>query len=126
MLVFSKLVKPEDLNPANTLFGGTLMSWIDEGCALYAMNTLKTKRIVTLKVSELLFKTPARQGDIVEVDCTTEKIGTTSLTVFCRVLKEKFEEEKEIISECTIVFVAVDEDGKPTAHGKGAKWKYGE
>ena len=34
---YRKLVKPEDLNAANSLFGGTLMAWIDEACVLYAM-----------------------------------------------------------------------------------------
>jgi len=40
-----KLIKPEDLNGRNTLFGGALLGWIDEEAGIYARtNTEKWTR----------------------------------------------------------------------------------
>jgi len=38
-----KLIKPEDLNGRNTLFGGGLLAWIDEECAIYCACQMKTR-----------------------------------------------------------------------------------
>ena len=62
-----KWVKPEDLNPNNSLFGGRLLQWIDEEAALYAMIQLENKKITTKFMSEIDFVSSAKQGDIVEL-----------------------------------------------------------
>ena len=62
-----KWVKPEDLNPNNTLFGGRLLQWIDEEAALYAMIQLDNRKIVTKYMSEIDFISAPKQGDIVEI-----------------------------------------------------------
>ncbi len=112
---FRKIVKPEHLNAANTLFGGTLVAWIDEACAMYAMCQMQTKRLVTLKISEMLFKKPARQGDILEFICTSGKVGNTSFTIDCKVMTKAIlpGEVPTEIAHCEIIFVAVDENGRP-------------
>ena len=115
---YRKLVKPEDLNAADTLFGGTLMAWIDEACALYAMCQMQTRRVVTLKISEVLFKTPSQQGDILEFVCQPKKYGRTSLTISCSVITKIVVpgETARHIASCETVFVAVDENGRPTPY----------
>jgi hypothetical protein len=61
-----KWVKPEDLNPNGTLFGGSLLRWIDEEAAIYAISQLDNQRVVTKFMSEINFVSSARQGDIIE------------------------------------------------------------
>ena len=80
-----KWVKPEDLNPNSTLFGGRLLAWIDEEIALYAIIQLESPRIVTKHMSEINFRSSAKQGDIVEIGIDVVKFGTTSLTLMCEV-----------------------------------------
>lgn len=46
-----KWVKPEDLNPNGTLFGGSLLRWIDEEAAIYAIIQLGNQRVVTKYIS---------------------------------------------------------------------------
>jgi len=113
---YRKLVKPEDLNAADSLFGGTLMAWMDEACALYAMCQMQTRRVVTLKISEVLFKTPAQQGDILEFVCQPVRFGRTSFTIACSVTTKVVVpgETSRHIATCETVFVAVDEKGRPT------------
>ena len=62
-----KWVKPEDLNPNGTLFGGRLLEWIDEEAALYTIVQLENPHVVTKFITEIDFKSSAREGDIVEI-----------------------------------------------------------
>lgn len=118
VMTFRRVVKPEHLNAANTLFGGTLMAWMDEGCALYAMCQMKTKRIVTLKVSEVMFRKPVRQADLLEFKCSPVRYGNSSFTLKCIVERKEIgtEAARDIVAECEMVFVSVGEDGRPVPY----------
>jgi acyl-CoA hydrolase len=111
-----KWVKPEDLNPNGTLFGGQLLAWIDEEVALYTIIQLENTRIVTKHMSEINFISSAKQGDIIEIGINVVRFGTTSLTVKCEARNMMTRET--IISIDTITMVNLGSDGKPKAHGK--------
>jgi acyl-CoA hydrolase len=111
-----KWVKPQDLNPNGTLFGGQLLAWIDEELALYSIVQLENSRVVTKHMSEINFKSSARQGDIVEIGIDVVKFGTTSLVLKCAVRNMMTREIIITIDHTTMV--NLDEDGKPKPHGK--------
>lgn len=111
-----KLIKPEDLNANNTLFGGSLLRWLDEEAAIYAIIQLGTNRCVTKFMSEINFISSAKQGDIVELGIKAVHFGTTSLTLTCQV-RNKIT-QKMILTIDKMVFVSVDEHGVPTPHGR--------
>ena len=111
-----KLVKPEDLNAGGTLFGGTLLRWIDEEAAIYVMCKLESNKVVTKYMSEINFVNPARTGDVIEIGLETIKFGKSSITVKC-VARVK-ETQKIIITIDHIVFVHLDENLNPSPHGK--------
>jgi len=111
-----KWVKPEDLNPNGTLFGGKLLAWIDEELALYAIIQLENSRIVTKHMSEINFRSSAKQGDIIEIGISVVKFGTTSLTLKCEA-RNMMTRETIITIESTTM-VSLGTDGKPQAHGK--------
>lgn len=111
-----KWVKPEDLNPNGTLFGGRLLAWLDEELALYTIIQLENSRIVTKYMSEINFRSSARQGDIIEIGIDVVKFGNTSLTLKCEARNMMTRET--IISIDSITMVNLDNDGKPKAHGK--------
>ena len=111
-----KWVKPEDLNPNNTLFGGKLLAWIDEEVGLYSIIQLENPRIVTKHMSEINFKSSAKKGDIIEIGIDIVKFGHTSLTLKCEV--RNIMTRETIISIDSITMVSLGEDGKPAAHGK--------
>src|SRR5690554_7433241 len=110
-----KWVKPEDLNPNGTLFGGTLLRWIDEEAVIYAIIQLGNPRVVTKFVSEINFVSSARQGDIIEMGIKATNFGRTSITLTCEV-RNKIT-KKSILTIERLVFVNVDEDGNPFPHG---------
>ena len=114
ILSAQRLVVYSDLNAAGRLFGGRLMAWIDEATAMAAMRIMGTKRVVTKKFGEVVFEAPGLLGDFVEIWCKPEKEGTTSLTLHCRVIVRKIEPpESRQISSSTVVYVAIDEAGRP-------------
>ena len=111
-----KWVKPEDLNPNGTLFGGRLLQWIDEEAALYAIIQLENKRVVTKYMSDINFVSSAKQGDIIEIGIEVSNFGKSSLTLRCEVRNKMTREV--IISIDKITMVNLGEEGKPTSHGK--------
>ncbi len=111
-----KLIKPGDLNPRNTLFGGALLRWIDEEASIYAMTKLNSKRVVTKYMSEIDFVSSAQQGDLIEIGLQFNKVGRTSISFSCEV--RNIFTKAAIIKIDNIVFVHVDEQGVAKAHGK--------
>lgn len=109
-----KLIKPQDLNAHGTLFGGTVLSWIDEEASIFVSCQLGRGNLVTKFMSEIDFVSSATLGDIVEIGMETVKFGKSSITVKC-VVRNKFSKQ-EIIKIDKIVFVHLDEKGRPTPH----------
>ena len=111
-----KWVKPEDLNPNGTLFGGRLLEWIDEEAAMYTIIQLENPGIVTKFMSEINFKSSAQKGDIVEIGIEVVNFGKSSITLQCEVRNKMTRET--IITIDKIIMVNLDKDGKPVPHGK--------
>ncbi len=111
-----KWVKPEDLNPNGTLFGGSLLRWIDEEAAIYAIVQLDNQKVVTKLISEVNFVSSAEQSDIIELGITATAFGRTSITMRC-VVRNKIT-HKNILTIERMVFVNMGPDGKPAPHGK--------
>ena len=111
-----KWVKPEDLNPNQTLFGGQLLAWIDEEAALYTIIQLENSKVVTKFMSEINFMGSAKQGDIIEIGIEVLKFGGSSLTLKCEVRNKMT--RATILTVEKIIMVNLGNDGKPTHHGK--------
>lgn len=111
-----KWVKPEDLNPNGTLFGGRLLEWIDEEAALYTIIQLENQKVVTKYMSEVNFMASAKQGDIVEIGIKVVKFGNSSITLNCKVRNKMTRET--IITVDNIIMVNLGNDGEPKPHGK--------
>ncbi|PBQ33001.1 acyl-CoA thioesterase [Sphingobacteriaceae bacterium] len=111
-----KLIRPEDLNANGTLFGGSLLRWIDEEAAIYTIIQLDNSKVVTKFMSEINFVSSARQGDIIEMGIEATAFGKTSITLSCEV-RNKIT-HKSILTIEKMVFVNVNEAGEPAPHGK--------
>ena len=111
-----KWIKPNDLNPNSSLFGGRLLEWIDEEAALYSTIQTENHRMVTKYMSEIEFVSSAKQGDIIEIGIDVVKFGKSSITLMCEVRNKMT--RKTIIKIGKIVMVGLDENGQPKPHGK--------
>ncbi len=111
-----KWIKPQDLNPNQTLFGGRLLEWIDEEAALYACIQLENKRVVTKYINEINFVSSAKQGDVIEIGIDVVRFGKSSLTLACEVRNKMT--RQTIIKIDEIIMVNLNENGQPSPHGK--------
>ncbi len=114
-----RLIMQAHLNAAERLFGGMLMAWVDESAALFTMEIVRTGRIVTKKISEVIFEEPAYPGDILEFQFRVGAVGRTSITLECRVQGRTPGEHdnRRSILACDLVFVVLDRNGRPSPHG---------
>jgi acyl-CoA hydrolase len=110
-----KWVRPEDLNANGTLFGGSLLKWIDEEATIYAILQLGNRRVVTKIISEINFLASAIEGDLIEMGLVATKFGTSSITMRAEV--RNMVTRKLILTVDHIVFVGLDANGRPVPHG---------
>ena len=110
-----KLVTHEDLNPRGYLHGGQLLKWIDEEGGIHAALELQTGLIVTKFISEIDFKFPVIQGDVVEIGMQTLEIGNTSVTLACDV--RSLQADRVVCSIDKMVYIRVNKYGLPKSHG---------
>ena len=107
--------RPRDANMGGTIFGGWLMSYVDIAGSVPAVERAKGA-VVTRAVDSFEFKKPVFVGDL--VSCYAEVIGTGKSSVRVRVevyaeRMHKGEVECVKVTEATLVYVAIDEHGKP-------------
>lgn len=107
------LAEPSTVNFGGKVHGGTVMKWIDE--AGYACATSWAKRYcVTVFVGGIRFHRPVRIGDLVEVEAKLAYTGSTSMNISVEVRSGDMKSgQLQTTTECLIVFVSVDENGKP-------------
>ena len=107
------LAEPGTVNFGGKVHGGTVMKWIDE--AGYACASRWSKRYcVTVSVGGLRFQRPILIGSLVEVEARLAYTGTTSMNIAVEVRSGDLKTgHMEVITECLVVFVALDLDGKP-------------
>jgi uncharacterized protein (TIGR00369 family) len=113
--VVERLVRPEHLNGAGTIFGGILLAWIDEAAAIAVMKKLRSPNIATVAMSEVHFMRPIRSGSLVRIHLTVVAIGCTSITL--RACADTHGCRQPVIIVERIVFVALDSEGRPHPHG---------
>ena len=114
-----KLIKYEDLNSRGSLFGGQLLKWIDEEASIYTVCQLETNKIVTKLMSEINFMKPAYLNDMIEIGVDVVSFGRTSITL--EVVARIKDTKNEILKIDEMVFVSIDENGRPIPHGKTEK-----
>lgn len=112
---YQKWLRPEDLNASGSLSGGKLIGWIDDQCAVYSHRILGRASVATRTISGIHFINPARQNDIIDVRIAPRRFGTSSIELTADVIE--LDSGRAIARVDSIVFVSVDEDGRPIAHG---------
>lgn len=109
----TKLVLPPDTNHLGTIFGGKVLSYIDEIAAIAAMKHSKNV-VVTASIDTVNFLSSARVGDILILEGVVVSTGRTSMEVYVKVECEHIEtRERRITTTSFLTMVAIDQDGKP-------------
>jgi len=113
-VVMTELILPHHTNALNSVFGGTIMSWIDIAAAISAGKHCK-KDVVTASIDALHFIAPIYVGWVVEVYARVTYVGKTSMEVGVRVEATAPKSTKRVhTATAYLTFVALDDDGKAT------------
>jgi len=108
-------VLPPDTNALGTLFGGKLMAHIDDVAAIAATRHAR-KQVVTASTDSVDFLAPVKVGHFISVEAFVTWTHRTSMEVFVKVMTEDVESgNKTICTTAFLTFVALNEDGVPTA-----------
>ncbi|RPH92642.1 acyl-CoA thioesterase [candidate division KSB1 bacterium] len=109
--VSSKMCKTLDVGLRRTLFGGNMMAWMDEAASILAHKHTGEEAMVTLKFGEIRFVHPVKEGHIVDFFVDNVKVGRTSISFDL----EGWTDQKNLVVKTSVVFVAVDKNGRPKA-----------
>lgn len=112
--IMTELVFPTDTNHHGTMFGGTVMKYIDKISAIAAIRHCR-KPVVTASTDSLDFVSPIRMGEAVELEAFVTWTHRSSMEVYVVVRAENlFTGERRVTVTAFSTFVALDELGKPT------------
>lgn len=110
----TKLVLPPDTNHMGTIFGGTVLAYIDEIAAITAMKHSKNV-VVTASIDTVNFLSSARVGDILSLEGVVISTGRTSMEVYVKVECQHLETGNRTTTTTAILtMVAVNSEGIPT------------
>ncbi|MBU0717776.1 MAG: acyl-CoA thioesterase [Planctomycetes bacterium] len=104
------VMMPRDTNGQGTIFGGVILSLIDQAAYVEAMRQAH-HLYVTVAFREVEFHQPVFVGDVLGLYAQATRIGRTSMTIKVRVeaLRRDEPEQRAQVTEAEVVFVAVDE-----------------
>jgi acyl-CoA thioesterase YciA len=126
-LITTYICKKGDIGVHDNMFGGTIMSLIDDAAASYVSQICDTQRVVTLKIDELVFKKPVKIGSILKLYGEVITFGNTSVTIYIEIRKHNvYTGAQETVTHTKIIFVRIDDEGKPLPIHQYVKDRYWE
>ncbi len=104
---------PRDTNQYGTIFGGVILSYIDQAGFIEARRHGR-HRWVTASIERVDFHAPVLTGDVVSFLSSTESTGRTSVRVRIRVEVDREATGRgTLVTEATLTMVSIDAAGKP-------------
>ena len=114
-VTISQLMHPEHANLLGNVHGGWIMKLVDEAGALACMRHAQRK-VVTVAIDSMTFRQPIKIGDLIVLHAEVTYTGRTSMEAAVEVLAENpVTGERTYTNNAYLVYVALDDDGKPTA-----------
>ncbi len=109
-----EMVQPNHANNLETAHGGNVMKWMDEVGAMAAMR-FAGEACVTAHINQMNFERPIRVGDTAFIRAYVYDSGRTSVKVRIEAFRENpLTGEREQTTESYFVYVAIDDDHRPT------------
>lgn len=113
-VTMTEMVLPQHTNAIGSVFGGTIMSWVDIAAATCALRHC-SRQVVTASVDALHFLAPVRLGWIVTIQASVNYVGGTSCEIGVKITSENpISGETFHTSSAYLTFVALDSHGRPT------------
>ena len=126
-LISQHICKGKNIGVHGNLFGGIMLSWLDEAGAAFAAQCCDTPRMVTVRMGETLFKKPVRPGHLIKIYGAVIRVGKTSITVKLEARRHSVYNGTQVVAcSSELVFVRVDGDGEAIPLSEKVRIKYKE
>jgi len=126
-LISTHMCKEKDCGYNDTLFGGTMLAWLDEAAVSYACQISETPKMVTVFIDRVEFLKPVRRGQIIKIYGAPVEFGNTSCTVRIEARRySTYNGTQKVVCQTSLKFIRVDGDGEPVPINKYVKEKYSE
>ena len=113
-LISTHICKTRDVGNHGNLFGGLLLSWLDEAGAALSAELCESPRMVTVKISEVIFRKPIRPGQIIKIYGELNAVGTSSGTISLEARRHSpYNGSQNVACTTDMTFVRIDGDGDP-------------
>ena len=113
-LISTHICKTRDVGNHGNLFGGVMLSWLDEAGAALAAEFAETGKIVTKHISALDFQRAVRPGQLIKIYGRILSLGKSSLKIEIEARRHSvYNGTQKPVCKCTMVFVRIDGDGEP-------------
>lgn len=125
MLLSTHVCMTKDVGFHGNLFGGLMLSWLDEAGAAIAAELCESPRMITVKISEVIFRKPVRPGQIIKIYGNLKEIGNTSIVVELEARRHSpYNGSQRVVCTTDMTFVRVDGDGDPVPISENVKNRY--
>ncbi len=116
LLALRVMMMPRDTNPHGTIFGGVLLSYIDQAGAIGARHEVDQLEfpkhdLVTVAMEGVEFHKPVFVGDAVSFWTELKRVGRTSITMHITVEADR-DGNTTKVTEADATFVAVETQGR--------------
>jgi len=112
-LISTKICKTSDIGVNDNLFGGTMLSWMDEAGGTLAAAKCCSPNMITLKMDEVIFKKPVRVKEHIKIYGKVLSVGTTSVKIYIEARRVDLKSDNEDpVCSTVMLFVKIDEHGK--------------
>jgi len=111
-LISTHFCKAANVGYHGNLFGGTMLAWLDEAGVSFACQVCDTPRMVTKKISEVVFHKPVRPGQIIKIYGEVKVIGNRSITIHLEARRHSvYNGGQKTVLTTDMTFVRIDGDG---------------
>jgi len=124
-LITTRVCMASQIGVHGNLFGGEMLSVLDESGAVYTCQICDTPRMVTKKIEEVIFQRPVKTGNLIKIYGSVERIGTTSITINLEARKHNvYTGVQDLVCSTKMVFVRIDDEGAPVPISERVKKRY--
>lgn len=126
-LISTNICMTSHIGVHNNMFGGHMLSLLDEAAAAYSCQICDTPRMITKKIEEVVFERPVKVGNLIKIYGEVDKIGNTSITIKLEARKHNvYTGDQQLVCSTSMVFVRIDDEGGPVPISDRVKIRYQE
>tara|TARA_R100001129_G_C5296779_1_gene241329 strand:- start:818 stop:1246 length:429 start_codon:yes stop_codon:yes gene_type:complete len=124
-LISTRKCMTRDVGFNGNLFGGLMLSWLDEAAVAYACQVAETPRMVTVSIEKVQFRKPVRPGQIIKIYGEVKRVNNSSLDIEVEARRvSSYNASQKVICTTSMRYVRIDGDGEPVPIAKSVRNRF--